>query len=130
MELGLLVSGVPDHNGCVDGVDFWIEYKATEDYSVGLEPLQVGWLLRRMRAGGRCFVVTRRRHEGGPRKGLPVDDLWVHEGWDAKTLKAEGLLSCPPILHLEAQQDGPSHWDWDRVEERLLCWVFSQRPED
>ena len=127
IELGVMVSGVPDHNGCSEGVDFWVEYKATEDHSVGLEALQVGWILTRMRHGGRCFVVTRQRHDGGPRKGLPVDALWVHEGWDAAELKAGGLLACPPVLHLDAVVDGPSHWDWDRVRDVLVRWEMSRR---
>ena len=127
IEIGLLGAGVPDHNGCADGTEFWIEYKATDGWAVGLEPEQVGWITERMIAGGRVFVITRRRHEGGPRRGLPVDDLYIHEGWDARALKADGLLAAPPVLHLEAQQSGPRRWDWGRVREVLVSWKMSRR---
>jgi hypothetical protein len=124
MELGVVGVGVPDTNFCGDGVDGWVEMKATEAHAVELEPGQVGWILRRMRHGGRVFVATRRRHDGGPRKGDAVDELWMHEGWDAPILKAEGLLSCPPVLHMEG---GPSRWDWGHVRETLVSWQIGRR---
>lgn len=122
IELGVLGSGVPDDNYCLDGTEGWLEYKATETYAVGLEPEQVGWIDRRMRAGGRVFVVTRRAHDGGPQKGPPCDELWVHEGWDAKVLRRLGLMAAPPILMMEG---GPSRWDWGRVRATLAEWVLS-----
>lgn len=124
MELGVVGVGVPDTNYCADGVDGWIEMKSTDAHAVELEAGQVGWILRRMRNGGRVFVATRRRHDGGPRKGLACDELWMHEGWDAAQLKAEGLLSCPPILQMEG---GPSRWDWDHVRETLVTWQIGRR---
>jgi len=124
MELGVVGAGVPDSNFCWSGVDGWIEYKATADYSVGLEPEQVGWISRRMRAGGRVFIATRRRHDGGPRLGDPVDELWIHEGWDAATLKASGLSSCPPVLY---EENGPSSWNWSLIESVLVEWVIGRR---
>lgn len=125
MELGVVGAGVPDDNGCADGADFWIEYKATDAWAVGLEPLQVGWISRRMRAGGRVFIAVRRRHDGGPLLGGPTDELWVYEGWDAAVLKAEGLRSAAaPILQMDG---GPGRWDWDRVRDVLTGWQFSQR---
>jgi hypothetical protein len=123
LELGVLGRGVPDSNYCGDGVDGWVEFKATETHAVPLRPEQVGWILRRCRAGGRVFIATRRQHDGGPLLGDPTDELWIHEGWDAATLKAEGLLSAPPVLHNEG---GPSRWDWGLVRGVLTEWVFSR----
>jgi len=124
IELGVVGRGVPDTNFCWQGAEGWIEMKATTSHAVGLEPEQVGWILRRMRAGGRVFVATRRRHEGGPRLGPAVDELWMHEGWDAAVLRAEGLLAAPPVLHMEG---GPSLWDWDLVQSTLTDWVIGRR---
>lgn len=124
IEVGVVGRGVPDSNGCWQRCEFWLEFKATEAHRVDLRPEQVGWILRRMRAGGRVFIVTRRQHDGGPLLGPPTDELFIHEGWDATTLKAEGLMSAPPVLHMEG---GPSHWDWDLVLDTLVSWVMSER---
>lgn len=124
IEVGAVGRGVPDTNFCWRGAEGWIEMKATDAHAVTLLPEQVGWISRRMRAGGRVFIATRQRHDGGSRKGDAVDALWVHEGWDAATLKAEGLLSCPPVLHTEG---GPSRWDWDLVTSVLTEWVIGRR---
>lgn len=124
IELGVVGRGVPDSNYCADNVEGWVEFKATESHAVGLRPEQVGWTLRRMRAGGRVFIATRRQHDGGPLLGPPTDELWMHEGWDAAVLKAEGLNAAPPVLHLEG---GPSRWDWGLVRSTLLEWVIGRR---
>lgn len=124
IELGVVGRGVPDTNFCGDGAEGWIEFKATESYSVDMMPEQVGWILQRMRNGGRVFVVTRRCHFGGPMRGAPVDELWMHEGWDAAELRAEGLEACPPVLHLTG---GPSRWDWAQVRSVLTDWQIGRR---
>jgi len=124
MELGVLGTGCPDSNFCLDGVDGWIEFKYTEDYSVGLRPEQVGWISRRMRSGGRVFVITQRKHDGGPKKGPPCNELWIHEGWDAASLKAHGLLMSPPVY---CAFDGD--WDWEKIRSVLTDWVMTRRDE-
>lgn len=125
IELGVIGSGVPDTNGCHSAVDFWIEMKSTDTYAVGLEPEQVGWTLRRLRAGGRTFVATRRAHAGGPKKGSAVDELHLHEGWDAPILRAEGLLAAPPLY---VGSGGPSKWDWGLVLSVLVEWQLGRAP--
>jgi hypothetical protein len=125
LELGVVGAGVPDSNGCADGAEFWIEMKATDGWAVELNPMQVGWILRRMRSGGRVFIAVRRRHDGGPLLGDPTDELHIYEGWDAAVLKAEGMRSAAvPVLQTDG---GPSRWDWGRVREVLTGWEFSQR---
>lgn len=122
IEIGTLGRGVPDDNYCADGVEGWIEYKFTETHAVGLRPEQVGWILRRMRAGGRVFVVTMRQHGGGVLLGEPVRELWIHEGWDAAAIKAGGLMAAPPVLCLEE-----SPWDWGAVRRVLTDWWIAGR---
>lgn len=124
LELGLMASGVPDTNGCYQGQEFWVEFKWTDTYAVGLEALQVGWILRRMRAGGRVFVATWRETAGGPRSGPAESALFIHEGWDAAVLRAEGLLGAPPVLIVEGPQ---STWDWGLVQATLVEWPMSRR---
>lgn len=83
--------GVPDLNYCLNGYEGWIECKATDTRAVDLRPEQVAWLERRARAGGRVTVMVRRKHSGGPRKGDPVDEIWVLDGAYAQRIKQEGL---------------------------------------
>ena len=45
-----------------------IENKATDGWSPVIRPAQVGWILKRRRAGGRVFFTIRRAHDGGPRR--------------------------------------------------------------
>lgn len=98
------------------GVEGWIEFKQTSGWACTLRPEQVGWLVRRHMHGGRVFVATRRWHDGGPRLGAPVDELWVHSGEHARELKTGGLTAAP---HLFRQDGGPSRWNWDVVREVL-----------
>lgn len=125
IEVGVLGKGIPDTNFCWRGSEGWVEMKFTDTHAVGLMPEQVGWILRRMRSGGRVFVATWRMHDGGPRRGEAVSELWLHEGWDAGRLKAEGLLAAPPVLLLEG---GPSRWDWGLVGQTLVEWEFGRGP--
>ncbi len=125
MELGVMGSGCPDTNGCADGTEFWIEYKHTASEGVvPLEPQQIGWILRRMRAGGRVFVATWVEHDGGARRGEAVSRLHMHEGWDAPVLRSDGVLAAPPVL----VQDGrPQDWDWGEIRDTLVCWTIGRR---
>ena len=67
------------------------------------------------------FIATQQKHNGGSRKGDPVNDLYIHEGWDAPLLKSEGLNCVPPVLHMS------NSWDWDIIQETLINWCFSSR---
>ena len=66
--------GLPDSNHCYRGLDFWVEHK------VGIEPakptsmvrlkhavsdMQIRWHKRRIKAGGKVFILVRM---GGGRK--------------------------------------------------------------
>lgn len=117
IELGAVGPGVPDINFCIDGVEGWIELKTTDTYTVPFRLGQVAWAARRTRAGGRVLLLTRRIHGGGPRKGDPVDELWVHWGKDVLEVHNGGLLAATPLLY---QVGGPRLWSWHQVREALI----------
>ena len=122
IETGIIAAGVPDLNGCMESVEAWIELKATDTFSVNnISPHQIGWLEKRARNGGRTFLLTRRRHNGGPRKGLAVDEIWLHRGVDARHVLVDGLKdSVPPLLVCSG---GPAKWNWE-----LLKIIIFKRP--
>lgn len=112
VETGETEQGIPDSNFCINGNEGWIEYKKTHTNKVGLRAEQVGWLLRRSRAGGKTWIVVRYRHDGGIRKGEPADYLYIFNGNDARVVAVEGLRAKP----LARFVGGPSKWDWASIE--------------
>lgn len=125
IESALTALGIPDVNSCHDGVEIWIELKATSAWAVSFRPFQTGWLSRRARAGGRTFLMVRRRREPSPR--LPAcDELWVFRGADARLVEEGGLRACEPLLLLTG---GPSQWDWEAVRECLFRKSAGGTPE-
>ena len=118
IELGAVGPGVPDVNYCIGGMEGWLELKATENWSVPFRPGQPGWIARRVRAGGRVFILTRRRHGGGPRKGEPVDELWIHKGKEVLAVNSGDLRSAETALWLAG---GPRNWDWAAVQQVLVA---------
>lgn len=134
VETVLVSQGVPDSNYCArnpkifgdlmedplpgSGREGWVEYKQTDGYAVTLRPEQIGWLTRRALTGGRVFVAVRRWHDGGTRRGEPVDELWLCAGGRARELKADGLRAGRGILGVWG--GGPARWDWGAVRELLL----------
>jgi hypothetical protein len=112
--------GVPDCNFCGFGNEGWIEFKKTDTWRVVTTPEQVGWIERRMRAGGKCFVGVRRKHLGGPKKGNPIDELWLFDGNALRILVYHRLPDVPLNLLLGKWSGGPSGWDWLKVREKLL----------
>lgn len=149
IETGGTGLGVPDSNLCVpitssvasltpalarmreakvEGIEMWIEYKATSGFTINLRPEQIGWHLTRTRHGGKTFVAVRRRCDEG-RGRDPADELWLFKGFAAAELKAGGLRSLQPPYDvpalpqgafLGAWQGGPSRWDWDAVRLAVL----------
>lgn len=111
VETGSTGLGVPDSNGCYNSIEFWVEFKTTETNAVPLRPEQIGWLMRRSRAGGLCWVAVRHKHAGGPRKGPPVDELWLYRGADAQMLDCWGLRHAP----VGRWGGGPRRWPWPVV---------------
>ena len=118
VETGGTGLGVPDSNFCCDGVEGWVEFKQTTGWQVTLRPEQVAWLVRRAMVGGRVFVAVRRRNDGGPRRGDPVDELWLLNGARARELEEGGLRAGLGTLVVSI--GGPARWRWDLVRAALL----------
>lgn len=116
IETGGTGRGIPDSNYRSEYAEGWTEFKQTETQTCSLRPEQVSWIHRRIRLGGLVYVITRRNHNGGPRKGPPVDELWIHFGVWVRELKMDGLLAAEPMY---VGHGGPSNWDWDEVR-RIL----------
>ncbi len=110
--------GIPDSNWCHKGREGWIEFKQTNGWAVTLEPAQIGWIARRVRHGGRVHVAVRRRTQGGPRVGPPVDQLWLFSGALAVPARTSGLRGAW-AGEAHRWDGGPSSWDWDAVAEVL-----------
>lgn len=121
IETGGTGLGIPDTNGCFNGVECWIEFKQTEAWNVTVRPGQVGWAERRLRHGGRVYLATRRWHDGGVRKGDSQDELWLHHGRDTRGVSKFGLQKGPPpIVKFEG---GPAKWKWPIIQ----LVLFSQQ---
>lgn len=112
IETGSTGRGIPDLNGCQHGVEVWVEMKATEHWAVDIDPTQVGWLLRRTRAGGRCFVAVKR-------KGV---ELWLLRPEAARTLATPrlGLRDVEAGLILGQWAGGIRNWPWGEVRALLF----------
>jgi hypothetical protein len=110
IETGMVSPGVPDSEYCFrGGISGWIEFKKTEGNSLShLKPLQVGWISRRARLGGRVFIGVRLI-----KTKQAIDDLILFSGRDVQALKAGGLSGVTPLI---VSHDGPSRWDWEAIK--------------
>lgn len=110
--------GIPDSNYCYKGAEGWIENKLTSGYVIGMRPMQVAWIERRARAGGRVFIAVRRKCDWGPRRGDKCDQLIIlgpHMARGDKLLKDHE----PMFGAIAYWNGGPARWDWDQVREIL-----------
>lgn len=117
IESGGLGRGTPDLNGCLDGVEAWVENKLTLGWvvaSMRSRAPQVGWLERRRRAGGRCFIAVR---QTGKRR----DALWLlSSGAGRSLLDGARLDELPRDLVLGRFEGGPALWGWSLVRKVLF----------
>ncbi len=111
--------GVPDVNFCHDGIEGWIEFKATKAWAVQVRPGQVAWIERRARAGGRVFLAVRRKSVA---RGTKLDELWLLDHRAARKLATPktGLNNLPGDLILGSFGNSPAYWDWGRIQKVLL----------
>lgn len=119
IENSLGSDGVPDHNACGEGVEFWVEYKLTKSNKVDFRPGQPGWIHRRWRHGGRVWIAIRYRHDGGPVLGPPVDDLILVYGGHVRELVQSGLRLDPSLIS-GRWRGGPRRWPWADVQRMLV----------
>jgi hypothetical protein len=110
IETAAVEPGVPDFEGCYEGVEFWVEMKRTDAWAVDVKPSQVAWHKLRQSKRGRTFFAVRRRNGG-------ADELYLIGGQHAALLKEEGLRPCPAIVKCEG---GPSRWVWAAVLDALM----------
>lgn len=103
IETGTTGAGVPDANYCCDGIEGWIEFKTVNHNKVTLRPSQIGWIERRIRNGGRCFIAVRRRHE-----------LFLFDGENSRS------LDLKKSIFLFYSFGGPAKWNWNVVAEFLF----------
>lgn len=109
--------GTPDLNGCGSGQEFWIEMKQTAANAVKIDPEQVAWAERRLRAGGRVFLAVRQKCEAGPRREAR-DRLYIFRGSDTRVVKDKGICGASPLFM--SQNHGPRSWDWTAVKKILI----------
>lgn len=122
VETGATAGGVPDSSFCCGGCEGWIEFKWTGGWTVPLRPVQVGWISRRVRHGGRVFVGVRQLASPGPRRDRR-DRLWLLAGSAARELKVLGIADhsrLPEGAVLGWWDGGPARWDWAAVSDLLL----------
>ncbi len=126
IESGSTGGGIPDSNYCHQGAEGWIEFKQTSGHTCPLRAEQVGWILRRVRAGGRVFIALRQRAEAGPRRPAR-DALWLINGrWakEAKQFGVRGEWTTVASVHatgcLKVADGGPSSWDWRAIADTLV----------
>jgi hypothetical protein len=103
-------SGIPDLNGCLDGVEFWLECKLARGWKIVVRPSQISWMSRRIRCGGRCFVAVRRKTKS-------ADEFWLFHGADILTLRTQGIAHVTPII---VWGDGPTRWPWGSIGAALV----------
>lgn len=110
IETAITGGGTPDSEFCSpDGIQGWIEFKATNINAVAIKPLQVSWLTRRCRYGGNAWVVVRQNSLTHEHKDL--DELWLMFGDQAEALVRGGLKNTYSI-HWSG---GPGNWDYDQI---------------
>lgn len=120
IETGGTGRGIPDSHWCRDGRSGWIELKGERRAGrVDLAPEQVGWIDSYRRHGGRADVLVRLRHEGGPRKGVACDELWLMRG-DPRAIRDQGLTDPSAAWVLGRWEGGPASWSWETVAKLLL----------
>ena len=122
IETGGTGKGIPDSNFCHrECGDRWIEFKATDGWVVDLSPEQIGWHKKRARYGGKTFIAVRRHHGGGPRKGHPVDQLWLYHGAAAELLKRDGIRGSEDKPYfIGVWHGGKARWAWDEIARALI----------
>ena len=50
--------GVPDVNGCYQGIEFWLELKVKKGKQTPLTKYQKAWIVKRASHGGKVFIIN------------------------------------------------------------------------
>ncbi len=97
-------TGVPDCNGCFNGVDFWIECKRTTGWAVKFQPTQVSWIEDRWAHFGKVYIAVRRENEASG-----ADQLYLYAGGDVRDLAQYGINNT---ISACMWCGGPRNWDY------------------
>lgn len=116
IESPLTGGGIPDLNGCMNGVEVWIENKKAKHWKVKFEQFQIGWAERRVRAGGNYFLAVRQILN--PKRGTPEDNLWLFKADALRRIEEHGLpvITAPVSYGYVWRGD----WDWPRIAELVF----------
>ncbi len=108
IESGGTGLGVPDTNGCHQGIEFWVEFKQTAGWTVStFRPEQVAWIEQRTRHRGRVHVGVRQR-------GAGRDALWLLGPGSARMLIDGCRLDRLPDSLVRGHWPS-SPWPWPEV---------------
>ena len=96
--------GVPDVNGCIGGDEFWLELKIAQGNKVKITPGQIAWLMQRIDAGGKAWIIVKKKEQ-----------VFIYNGYQGSFLLDKGLKLQP-----EATMNKPFDWeDFLRIVRQL-----------
>ena len=87
--------GVPDVNGCIGGDEFWLELKIAQGNKVKITPGQIAWLMQRIDAGGKAWIIVKKKEQ-----------IFIYNGYQGSFLLDSGLKLQP-----EATMNKPFDWE-------------------
>jgi|TARA_R100000149_G_C5808862_1_gene92955 hypothetical protein len=85
------INGIPDVNGCINGIDFWLELKSKVVKNCGLSKYQINWHTDRLAAGGRVFILL----FSPPEKRLKILKIFPRWVGDVLDPSIKELASAP-----------------------------------
>lgn len=112
----LVGTGMSDVNGCLNGVEAWIENKLVKGNQITFQPMQPAWIIQRIAHGGRVFVLARKGDALLVWAGPPLLTLLRACQPRGKALVVDYRASVPLLTM-------PPPYDWD-----LLVETFFSRP--
>ena len=87
--------GVPDVNGCIGGDEFWLELKIAQGNQVKITPGQIAWLMQRIDAGGKAWIIVKKKEQ-----------VFIYNGYQGSFLQDKGL-DLQPV----ATMNRPFDWE-------------------
>ena len=103
--------GIPDVNLCYNGVEIWVELKIVSGRKVNITAEQCAWHYRRIRAGGRTFIIARDKVDK-VRKGK-YDKIYVWTGENAVSVQENGIIAENSYIY-------ETPFDWEQIIAKLF----------
>ncbi len=111
IETGSTGRGIPDVNLCYNGVEIWVELKIVSGRKVNITAEQCAWHYRRIRAGGRTFIIARDKVDK-VRKGK-YDKIYVWTGENAVSVQENGIIAENSYIY-------ETPFDWEQIIAKLF----------